>query len=98
MVINLDNYRTQKVIIAFLAVSAFYLFAGSVSAADPAPASGNLTEVKGFLAFDADGDGYIDAKEAQADEELLKEFITIDVDADGRVSMEEYNKGFAIRK
>ena len=69
MLISLEKYRTRKVITAFIAVSAFYLFAGNASAADPAPASGNLTEIKGFLAFDTNGDSYIDAKEAQADDE-----------------------------
>ena len=90
-----SNQLLYTTITVFLAASAIYLLAGNAYAADPAPAGAG--EAMGFLAFDKNGDGFIDVKEATANPDLEKKFDAVDTDKDGRISMEEYNKGFAMR-
>jgi len=51
----------------------------------------------GFLAFDTNQDGFVDAREAGANPLLQQSFDAVDTDKDGRLSMEEFNKGFATR-
>lgn len=94
----------------FLIYSLFTVFAlclaiGTAGAADavpagtePAVAADNVdTEVGGFLVFDTSRDGYIDRKEATADSSLAREFDKVDVNQDGRLSLDEFNMGFAMK-
>jgi hypothetical protein len=87
---------------------ALWLAIGTAGAADavvpaPAPADtagsdGNVdTEVGGFLVFDTSRDGYIDPQEATADPSLAREFNKVDVNQDGRLSLDEFNMGFAMK-
>lgn len=84
---------------------ALWLAIGTAGAADavapepaPAEAAGNVdTEVGGFLVFDTSRDGYIDPQEATADPSLAKEFNKVDVNQDGRLSLDEFNMGFAMK-
>jgi hypothetical protein len=104
----LRQYRSHLahiLIYGLFTALALWLAIGTAGAADtvptvPAPAetADNVdTEVGGFLVFDTSRDGYIDRKEATADPSLAREFDKVDVNQDGRLSLDEFNMGFAMK-
>lgn len=68
---------------------------GNVSQSEYQAARLNLLGDTEFAAFDTDGDGVIDSREAQDEIALREDFNKIDVDDDGLISDEEFARARA---
>lgn len=96
MVTTKQTPLVRSLFAALGAVAVLGLLGGNSNAADPAVGSMD-TGAKGFLAFDTNQDGFVDAKEAHVNPVLEQSFDAVDMNKDGRLSMEEFNKGFATK-
>lgn len=81
---------TQSALSRAIGASALMLCLGAAQAADPA--SGKM---QSFGQLDTNHDGYIDAKEAGASQEVSAWLSTADKDGDGKLSPNEFAKALS---